>query len=74
VIDSGATKSVFVAHGSGEYELRTVVTGSQEGDRVEILSGLNPGERVVNQGAFLLDSESRLKRPAASSRLAANHD
>jgi Cu(I)/Ag(I) efflux system membrane fusion protein len=74
VIDSGATKSVFVARGGGEYELRTVVTGSQEGDRMEILSGLSPWERVVNEGAFLLDSESRLKSPAANSRLAANHD
>jgi multidrug efflux pump subunit AcrA (membrane-fusion protein) len=65
VIDSGTTKSVFVARGAGEYEFRPVVTGSQEGDRVEILAGLKPGERVVNQGAFLLDAESRLKSPAA---------
>ena len=63
MIDSGATKRVFVALGDGEYELREVETGSQEGDRVEILGGLKEGEQVVNAGAFLLDSESRLKSP-----------
>ena len=63
VIDSGARQSVFVTRGGGNYELRHVVTGSQEGDHVEILEGLRPGERVVKAGAFLLDSESRLKTP-----------
>ena len=64
VIDSGTVKRVFVALGDGQYELREVVTGWQEGDRVEIRSGLEPGQRVVTAGAFLLDSESRMKNPA----------
>jgi Cu(I)/Ag(I) efflux system membrane fusion protein len=63
VIDSGASKHVFVAQGDGQYELREVETGWQEGDRVEIRSGLKAGERVVTSGAFLLDSESRMKSP-----------
>ncbi|PWT88255.1 MAG: hypothetical protein C5B56_09050 [Proteobacteria bacterium] len=66
VIDSGITKSVFVALGAGEYQLRPVVTGSQEGDRVEILDGLKPGDRVVREGTFLLDSERRLNRSVTS--------
>jgi RND family efflux transporter MFP subunit len=74
VIDSGTTKSVFVARGGGEYELRAVVTGSQEGNRVEILAGLKAGERVVTEGAFLLDSETRLKSPAAEVLDTAHHD
>jgi RND family efflux transporter MFP subunit len=61
VIDSGTSKRVFVALGGGQYELREVETGWQEGDRVEIRSGLKAGERVVTAGAFLLDSESRMK-------------
>ena len=61
VIDSGTTKHVFVALGDGQYELREVETGWQEGDRVEIRGGLKAGERVVTAGAFLLDSESRMK-------------
>ena len=61
LMDSGTMKHVFVASGDGQYELREVETGWQDGDRVEILGGLNPGERVVTAGAFLLDSESRMK-------------
>jgi len=64
VIDSGAKKHVFVALGGGQYEPREVETGWQDGDRVEIRSGLREGERVVTAGAFLLDSESRMKNPA----------
>jgi multidrug efflux pump subunit AcrA (membrane-fusion protein) len=64
VIDSGTTKWVFIAHGDGGYEPREVETGWQDHDRVEIRSGLRPGERVVTTGAFLLDSESRMKNPA----------
>jgi membrane fusion protein, copper/silver efflux system len=64
VIDSGASKRVFVALGAGQYELREVETGWQDGDRVEIRGGLKAGERVATAGAFLLDSESRMKSPA----------
>src|SRR5207248_10428934 len=61
LMDSGTKQRVFVALGGGEYEQREVETGWQEGDRVEIRSGLKAGERVVTAGAFLLDSESRMK-------------
>lgn len=64
VMDSGTTKRVFVARGGGHYEAREVETGRQEGDRVEIRSGLKEGEQVVTAGAFLLDSESRMKNTA----------
>jgi Cu(I)/Ag(I) efflux system membrane fusion protein len=63
IIDSGNEKHVFLAQGNGHYELRTVETGSERGDRVEIRSGLKPGDEVVTSGAFLLDSESRLRNP-----------
>jgi YHS domain-containing protein len=43
------------------YEPRRVETGLREGDRVEIVSGLNEGEIVVVSGNFLLDSESRMR-------------
>jgi Cu(I)/Ag(I) efflux system membrane fusion protein len=65
VIDSGTSKRVFVALGGGQYELREVETGWQQGDRVEIRDGLKAGERVVTTGTFLLDSESRMKSPAS---------
>lgn len=65
VIDSGTSKRVFVALGGGRYELREVEAGWQDGDLVEIRSGLKAGERVVTAGAFLLDSESRMKSPTS---------
>jgi Cu(I)/Ag(I) efflux system membrane fusion protein len=38
-----------------------VWTGRAFDDRIEILSGLKPGERIVTSGNFLIDSESQLK-------------
>lgn len=63
VIDSGLRKTVFVDHGNGTLEPRQVQTGDRFGDRIEIVSGLKPGERVVASGAFLIDSEAQLKNP-----------
>jgi RND family efflux transporter MFP subunit len=61
VLDSGREQRVFVERSSGVFEPRAVQTGWRSGDRVEILSGLAEGERVVGAGTFLVDSESRLK-------------
>ncbi len=63
LLDSGLTKRVYVDRGNGAFEPRQVETGRRSGDRVEILSGLETGERVVVSGTFLLDSESRLRSP-----------
>lgn len=63
VLDSGLGKHVYVKLGSGRYERREVQTGWEDGDRVQILAGLRPGESVVTAGAFLVDSESRMRMP-----------
>jgi multidrug efflux pump subunit AcrA (membrane-fusion protein) len=39
-------------------------TGWRLGDRVQVTEGLEPGERIVVSGNFLIDSESRMKLPA----------
>jgi Cu(I)/Ag(I) efflux system membrane fusion protein len=65
VLDAGLTKTVFVDKGNGSFEPRQVRTGRRFNDRIEILSGLRQGERVAASGAFLLDSESQMKAPAA---------
>jgi Cu(I)/Ag(I) efflux system membrane fusion protein len=64
LIDSGARSRVYVEHGEGIFEPREVETGWRFGERVEILRGVQPGERVVVEATFLVDSESRLKTPA----------
>jgi Cu(I)/Ag(I) efflux system membrane fusion protein len=52
---------VFVDRGNGYFEPRAVKIGEQINGRIEILSGLKAGERIVISGNFLMDSESRLK-------------
>ena len=44
---------------------RGVTTGTVQGDRVEIPSGLRPGETVVTRGAFLLSDGDAVKVAAA---------
>jgi Cu(I)/Ag(I) efflux system membrane fusion protein len=61
VLDSGLKKTVFVDRGNGYFEPRKVETGRYFDDRVEIIKGLMPGERIVVSGNFLIDSESRMK-------------
>jgi RND family efflux transporter MFP subunit len=65
VVDSGLKKAVYVVTGEGVFEPRRVETGWRHGNRVEIVSGLTPGERIVVSGTFLIDSESRMKTAAA---------
>jgi Cu(I)/Ag(I) efflux system membrane fusion protein len=68
LLDSGLKKRVFVQRGNGYFEAREVETGWRFGDRVQVVSGLVAGERIVVSGTFLVDSESRLKgtRPRAA--------
>jgi len=65
VLDSGLKKTVFVDQGNGLFEPREVETGWRFGNRVEIVKGLKPGERIAIAGNFLIDSESRLELAAA---------
>jgi RND family efflux transporter MFP subunit len=74
VIDSGLRKTVFVARGGGVFEPRVVETGWRVGDRVEIVRGLSPHERVVVSGALLVDAETRRRAAAAGIHGAAERD
>jgi Cu(I)/Ag(I) efflux system membrane fusion protein len=42
------------------FKMIEVETGSSSSDHVEILSGLEPGDEIVSQGAFSVDSEAQL--------------
>jgi Cu(I)/Ag(I) efflux system membrane fusion protein len=61
VIVAGERKVVFADRGEGRLEPRTVTTGAATEDRIEILSGLAEGERVVTSGNFLIAAESRIQ-------------
>jgi multidrug efflux pump subunit AcrA (membrane-fusion protein) len=61
IVDSGLAKSVFVERALGVFEPRRVETGWRFGRRVEIVSGLQAGERIAVDGVFLLDAERRIR-------------
>ena len=65
ILDSGLKKTVFVLRGNGMFEPREVKTGRRMGGQVEIIEGLNEGEKIVISGNFLVDSESKLSLAAS---------
>lgn len=54
VLDNEGKKIVYVLLSGEEFQRRDVTLGDEYGGRVAILSGLEPGERVVTQGALQL--------------------
>ncbi|MDB5258544.1 MAG: cusB [Chitinophagaceae bacterium] len=64
VLQDSKGATVWIKKEDGTYESRMVVTGIQSNDRIEIRSGLEPGEEVVINGAYLLNSEYIFKRGA----------
>lgn len=61
VIDTGKRQVVWVETSPGMFEPRDVQLGQQTDDKVQILSGINPGDKVAVSGSYLIDSESQLK-------------
>ena len=51
---------VIVALGDGRYQAREVMTGIESGEWVQVIAGLESGDRVVTSAQFLLDSEASL--------------
>lgn len=60
VLETGDRTLVFMDMGGGQLMPMDVVTGRTAGDYTEVLSGLEPGQRVVTSAQYLLDSESNL--------------
>jgi len=54
VLEHEGRNIVYVLLSGEEFERRNVVLGDRYGDEVSILSGVEPGERVVTQGAYQL--------------------
>ena len=66
VIDSGRRQVVLVERGEGRYEPRPVRLGVRVPGYVEVLDGLQAGERVVTQATFLIDAESNIRAALAA--------
>ncbi|MFL5539143.1 MAG: efflux RND transporter periplasmic adaptor subunit [Longimicrobiaceae bacterium] len=60
LVRTGERTLVFVDLGGGRIQPQEVETGRVAGDFAEVLSGVEPGQRVVTSAQFLLDSESNL--------------
>ncbi len=58
LIRTGNSERVVLALGDGRFKSIEVKVGRFSEKLVEVLSGLNVGERVVSSAQFLLDSES----------------
>ena len=65
VLDGGSGPVAYVDLGNGSYQQRRLVLGRRGDSLVEILSGLADGERVVTNGALLIDAQAQLAREAA---------
>jgi Cu(I)/Ag(I) efflux system membrane fusion protein len=61
LIRTGTGDRVIVARGTGRFQPVAVVPGLESAEHIEILSGLEAGQRVVISGQFLIDSESSLR-------------
>lgn len=65
LIDTGTRRVVYVETAPNTFVARNVTPGVSARDRVEILSGLKEGERVVVQGNFFIDSQAQLSGGAS---------
>ncbi len=61
LIRTGKEQRVVISLGKGRFTARKVRAGIESGEQVQIIKGLNEGERVVTSGQFLIDSEASIK-------------
>ncbi|MEW6212489.1 MAG: efflux RND transporter periplasmic adaptor subunit [Acidobacteriota bacterium] len=62
IVERGQLTGVYVVDDAGIARLRFVKTGKSAGERVEILSGLGEGERIVIDGAHAITDGSRVNQ------------
>ncbi len=59
-IDLERTYSIFVSKGDSVAELRSLELGIEQGDRIEVLSGLLPSDNIIVTGQAGLDDGTRI--------------
>jgi cobalt-zinc-cadmium efflux system membrane fusion protein len=68
VLEEEGKRIAYVLVSGEEFQRRELVVGDEYGERIAVLSGLRPGERVVTQGAYELKlQELRPARPEGHS-------
>ncbi|MGB2867660.1 MAG: efflux RND transporter periplasmic adaptor subunit [Bacteroidota bacterium] len=72
VLSTGKRTLVWVEIKPNTFEPRNVVVGQSSDNDTEVLEGLAEGEHVASTGGFLIDSESALREPSASTVHAAH--
>jgi Cu(I)/Ag(I) efflux system membrane fusion protein len=60
VIRAPGKDRVVLSLGDGKFRVHEVMTGTESGDWVEIIAGINEGDLIVTSAQFLLDSEASL--------------
>ena len=61
VLYAGQSRVVFLDLGEGKLTPRKIKTGQRNRQWIEVLEGLNEGDKVVTSGNFLIAAESKLK-------------
>lgn len=61
VLDTGMHKTVYVQTGPDRFVGTQVKTGANADSWIEIKEGLQEGQKVVVESAFLLDSEAKIR-------------
>jgi cobalt-zinc-cadmium efflux system membrane fusion protein len=58
LVKEGSKRVVYVEERGGRFVARPIEAGEERGGRVRVLSGVQPGDRVVTKGALLVDREA----------------
>jgi len=66
VIQAGPKAFVYVDEGDGAYRQAPVKIGRRGGEYLELLEGLVAGEKVVTNGALLIDGQAEMNRSFSS--------
>jgi Cu(I)/Ag(I) efflux system membrane fusion protein len=61
IVYTGPRRLVFVDLGEGRFRPEEVSVGAESGGMYEVLSGLEPGDRVATSGVFLIAAEARIR-------------
>lgn len=68
VLWTGQRSVVYVKVPESElpsYEYREVILGESLGDEYQVIDGLNPGDQVVTNGAFVIDASAQLNNQSS---------